>query len=1610
MPNKPEDIINTVPKESNLNKIKNYTDSLINSKPENREPLNAAKPQGGANYGTSGLNFERYYGKSAYSKLGFNPYIDNEKNYNENSTFMDDIIDVNVNGMKLAGLGFNSMWSGKSNRQEAEEYEKYSNIGSSSKGGIGGTITNAYLNFGYTAGLLTEIAAEEVGLMGLEAITGGGATPFVGARTAANVGRLGKAFMTTAEMSGKVTSVLERVKDLKNVATAKSFYEGAKSFGKAVNPLRGTTEYLATAGRQYTRNKAGQVEKLSSLANATRGFGTFYRDIRELNLAFDEAQLESGFVSNGTKDDLVSEYTKTHGKYPDSVEMEKINKEAKRAADNTLATNSLLIYTTNRIAFGNVFNKYMPKVIRETSKNLAGGRVVKNFKTNKLDYIKHGEGFLGYKTLVNEAKYAAANFKRTPLETVKFLGKYSRANFGEGAQEYFQEVIQDAESKMARDRYLGTVAGGAWYNALTSDAYMKSYGESLDKYISAEGAEIFAGGFVMGAFAGPFSNVTQRAQKTLSSSGQYIFDKAGYNQSKEQEEKYKTETEANIAKFNDLTDTRKDFIHDYVSHLTKQAQYKAEMDKASDKNSQKEFQDAKEKSIVEAILFAEKMGGQDLILQQIKDMSQLSEEDARDAFGADSETKLDGLKDFKSSYTDVVKRAEEIIEFSKEFDEMFPPPDYNVENELDDYEFTLETQLTHAYMMAAREKIKKETILNQHALVRSMERMDSILKNFPKQGLFFNKDKTPPSNEVTKIFNSEDLYLEVGLLNEEIKALEGFSPKTAQQSKDLAYKKKSFAILSTLVGEDGIISKFQENAASAKPKKTPVNNLRKAYKKYMQLVGTEFNNPVNDAKIDSTFEDFKDFYILSKDKENLTKTVNFLLNPEVHTDMINRMMAVTKKEKENLKETVEEQLKIFEKSKQLAELIQMIAKNYNLVIPEDELQLLDDENIIPDTYQNMDTGLALRPGTQSYENVRQAINNWLYSSGRLKEEETKETTEEAPVEEAKVTSNEKATIDSPFKEWPEELQKKANMLMGAHNRTIEGTGAEYYEDVEEFVTEGNPGYEKMKPFFLAPAAKVKPQATSTDINVPEEPTDAIAEIERKRQELVEEGLQELNEGNRTEEQIENSPNSWFKNIWGYIRGKHGSDVDSMAEGMIGSDDTATLDKIKSAIKISKFGLGFSKFMNSLEKEINKANDRLNERVNKGIRENYPQSSIDKLTKERDEKVAENNRILQEAKKINAKYDAELAALEGTKPQTPDIQTDAAIEISLPKALENELFNGDIQLLVISRIADDVEQAISKELRKQKLIPNNGTIEDLKPGTKITIVKKTADNKNTYIELTFKGKVNKVEAGVTDLEDATKKLNLTENIITGYKENPIIKDGEILQLHARNINEKFWVENERNKLYVFEVSDPTNKKIATSKESIDAWRNSVINKFDISQDLKATLDQIQEEDTMRSIEGKESLGAEIIFALYEKAEEKFRGELTPEKLELNTEYKVNIPFKVNGKNRNFGSAIVIEKTPLGVTFRSTGKTTKGETKFINAETLPKVIIKKLSTDINAEKFMGESKVTPEEEEIINTSTENSKPLSDAKIQEMNALAETMSPAERIAYFKNNKTKC
>jgi len=1407
----------------------------------------------------NGLNFERYYGRGATSKLGFNPYMDNEAIMNDNTSAMEDISAATQQWGNLFNLGFSTLWSGKTDREEAREYEQYSNIGSSTRGGVGGTVTNAYLNSGYTIGLLSEIAAEEVGLAALEAVTGGGATPIVMAKTAANANRLRRGLTGASKMSERIASMAGRIKDLKNIGQAKSFWNGAKNLGQAVNPLRGTTDFLATAGRQYKRGAGGKIEKLSEIAKLNKGFGTFYRDIREIRLAMDEANLESGFVSNKVKDDLVNEYIKDTGEHPDADKMDEINKQAARASSNAFATNSLLIYSTNRVAFGNIFNKYMPKVLKKGSQHVAGGRIVKNLKDKSMEYIKHG-GLLGYKTFVNEARYAATNLSKMPLQTAKFLGKYSRANFGEGMQEYFQEVIQDAEYNMAKDRYLQGLSGGAWYNALANDNYMAAYNESVEKFISAEGAEVFASGFIMGGFAGPFAYMQQNAVKHLNKAGQYVYSKEKFKSDQAAEDKASEDVEDQISKFNDMTDSRKAFLYNYIEELRDQAHMKQEMDTALEEGRQKDFINLKDASLVQQLLFADSMGGYDLVLDKMKDMRNLSEAELREAFGDQVDEDSSFISDFQQSYDKVIARAEAVKEMMDNYDEMFPEGELYGATDSD-----FDTGIQEQDIKQARYYTKVLAIMNQQALVRNMDRMASILDNIYETAPFLNSNNEVPASEVTKIFNYDSLSKELSLLKQEISSLKEFDSKDQTQRADLKYKEEIYDILSKLTGKTGALNNYREGLANQyissiikkqqeemgdlevgktltykrgntswegiiqgegttksgkeywrvlkpgqdKPttiykgsdgivkEEAPIieddftEPLRDIYKQYLTAIGKKYNNNIDETTFDKSFQDFKDFYALGQDQKNLSETVSFMMNPEGHFAYVERYNALAKEKRENMGEEIRSQLESYQKGTEENDLIQMLAKEYNVYIDQDSLEALIKDDQSPTEFYNVDTDAPLKHDTQTYKDVKEAVHSWMVETNRAEEAPAAETTEEVKEEAAPVTeaTTEEITLDTPLESYPAELVSRMEAEMEAYNK-----GIDERENLSD-VAKKNAKINDLETFITSDATKARVRKILTAWN----PKAQAPKAEPK---------------------VEPVP----------------------------------------------------------------------------------------TTKEPETKVED--QVVEEAS-----IDTEL--IDPKAKDTEEIISE--VTLPLPSEIKNLLLEKRLRMLTLGATDPQTHQIV-KELVKAKILKPNQGIDSVKVGTKISIPVTDETGVTKELVFVYTGLKNVTDAGgqhqmIIDLQLQTEK--------TGeYKYKVTI--GEDTYYASSPNQQSWIEGDASKVLHTFNLREIRGIVEEVSGETDATWRKEIRDAFENSTDLESTYEELQAEDTKRDIEGKVSIGSEQLFVMYENAVEKFQGELTPGKLILGDEYKVKGKLrkfgtaKVSKKTKSSVTFVSTGKETLGQT--------------------------------------------------------------------------------------------
>lgn len=1054
----------TIDKNSILNGINTQS---IKSADKASDPFRQAQVTS-FNAGPSGLQFDRYYSHPAYNRLGFNPYVDNESNYNKNSTKFEDFQRSTSQWTRLFGIGFSSAFTGKSSVQQALDYEEASRIGSTSRGGAFGTLNNAYLNSGYTVGLIGEIAVEEVALGALTLFSGGTASGLAEARTVQNASRLGKAFTSVNSFSKNLFRTAERVNDLKDIGKAKSFYEGVKKGLGVVNPLKGTTDFI-------TASRAGQLDNISSMAKVTKGFGSFYRDIREINLSLGESKLEAGFTNNTVSRDLYNEYLQKNGKAPESDDLERIQDLASKASKSTYVMNAGLIYATNKIAFDGFFRKFKPKFGSETLIKNDLGKVVAN-----KSFMKTGQDAFQFvkKGIVPEFKqaFSKAGIKQAPLNTLKFLAKYTKTNFSEGAQEWLQEVVQDAEVQKAKDDYYGAVRGG----------YYDYYSRSMSKLMDTNGLDVFTSGFIMGGVVAPITHLQGYGAQKVTDLGNRVFQPGKYKDQKEYKQDREKSFQEQIDKLNEMTKSpTKYFNMGSLNNLVNQVNHNNTADNLASNKKEKEFRDTEDQSVGESLLFAMKSGMYDNFIDQLESMGQMSEEDLRDAFTDTPEQGVTSLSSFKENSTKIIERAKTLKQFYDNVNSRFQNPFQVQDTNLGDDDEKKTQQIKYQ----AYESAKDAIILNQYNFSRTLDRMTSISEDLKTNNPFW-KTSTIDSNDVSLLFNKEDLDREVVLLREEVSNIEGNNSvdksdiqkkkeklKQLEKFKDAhdAYrfvleeessirnevdtKRKlgigigSEVIVNTKAGgkahivaevtmkggkpawllSDGrrvLQSKVDmEGYTYESEALDPITkNLKSNFDSYMGYLASSTNNYTDHNKLDSAFQKLIDLYSLGQDSSNMSSLINKLVDHKGFSSYVDRQYQIYKYRWDSRKEELKSSLRAFQSAAENNELVQQIAKNHGAFIVEDDLERLVDDNIIPEEFYDINTLESITKNSKRYTDIVSEINEFFVKTGRIPDENE-------PIvdiqEEVKPSTNKKVTladIESSINEdgtstLPSDLQK-----------------------------------------------------------------------------------------------------------------------------------------------------------------------------------------------------------------------------------------------------------------------------------------------------------------------------------------------------------------------------------------------------------------------------------------------------------------------------------------------------------------------------------------------------------------------------------------------------------
>lgn len=957
--------------------------------------------------GPSGNNFyKRYaaYGQEKFDEVGFTPMRDNESLFNERTTKFDDFSRMMKHSfLPLLGQGFiagpKSLWkmaqgdftSGE--LEDAKLYEEAAAIGQSSKGGVFGFVNNAAMNFGYTAGIISEIAVEELVAAGLTLATEGGAAPVLAGVTERNIARLGLAGARMSKFITKGDDILRgTVRALESSSTARAFYKAANSkVGRVLNPFSNTLEAMNTV------RKAGEFDNITSLAKVSKTFGGFYADIRNVNAAVSEARLEAGMVENKVYQNLYDEYYRRNGDTPTNNQQYEMIKQSKQASLETLGWNTALIYASNKITFDNILN---PK---------GGVSKILGNKTKEILDLQAGKVFLkktyeaGSKIAKGEFKYFENTIKGS-LERMKEIGfkesvkdiaaqtakkslTYFKGNISEGLQENAQETIAQAMERYHTDAFDSKAVRAHLYSKGASAMGMRDQSAYFadawkeQNPLTAKGFETFATGFVMGGFAAPMNALPGWA----STGYNRIFKPEKYAEYKQTRAEYGKKVAKTLT---DLYNDPKDFLDSKIFNLGNQEI----MSKIKQTGGRKEALDATDQAFVSQVYTALRSGSLNEFKDHLSSFKELTPEEFEGSMkgipkgeGAKYQGRIDGA----------LSKANEIQKAYNEVTERYPNP-----IDLEQYEKGTDAYKKAAIFQSAWENAKMNAIFMNEGYKDSIKRVEQI-----KNTIRANKPLSKMTDsELQVLLQPERISNEKDLLKTEIESQRDTLPpaqiaKMETKLNALENLEKAYDYYNKyeVIDREGQVEKLRANGTIKKAaeeqgisedeaeanirslidanlrvkQKSPENTLEAesqledAYKNYLKAIASVNADIYLDKNAEEAFELLLDSYKLGKESSILANHVNVLRSPKSFIEHVEKNYDWMKSLYENRKEyfdgLVNQELNNIELNALLNELA-----DRNLYISADEAAEFQRSGRIPTEFFDNTRKAVIKPGHPEY--------------------------------------------------------------------------------------------------------------------------------------------------------------------------------------------------------------------------------------------------------------------------------------------------------------------------------------------------------------------------------------------------------------------------------------------------------------------------------------------------------------------------------------------------------------------------------------------------------------------------------------------------------------------
>lgn len=846
-------------------------------------------------YGVKEHQFERYYEHPKFDTLGFTPFRDNEAFYNKNSSGFDDFRRAVPQFLTLTSLGFSDAlgFGDLTDIKAAKEYEKAMMIGSSTRGGFTGFANNLFLNSGYTIGIMGEMVLEEVGLALLTAGTAGAATPLTGPIMAARATRAFSKIKGAYDIGG---NLLKTMTNLGDINKARQYFTSSlKGVGNFINPLEQTFD--------YTR-KFKTLNDLDNLAKVSLGFGSFYRDVRNARLVYGESALEGGFVQNQMEEQLLSEHYDRYDRPPTKEEADAIRQTSYKAGKSTALWNMPVIHLSNKMVFDNMFKAFSPmkRLTGDVLENVGGGVLKTGKKVNPFEAFEN--------TIKGRFK-KAINVKQYPSR----LLSYSKANIAEGLQESFQEVISGANREYYMDQYSGATRGGVY-------SYI---GDNIKKQFTAEGAEIFFSGFLMGGMV--------QAPQRVVSKGMAIAQAKGLKNYRQQKVDAR---EANIKKANILnemySDPAKYFAPD-LENLVEQEELQKGMVDAQKRGDTKAFMDLKDASVYNHIATAIELGTLDTFIERLEDYKGMTAEEFKEAFPG-----FDKTKNSIAALDKVIERTKFIEKGYKEMRNKFPNP----------HNPSAFKYGTAEYKAAMGDKIAwdnaiKQAVFAPYAFARTLERIQSTQGEIKEDSALGNV----PASDFSALFSITDTDKELSILKVEVKTFEGVTVSDPTARK---YQSEKKAKLKTLTAFKEAQDKYLSTPEDSKNKRVRRNKLYKAYSKHLRGLAKVSKDHVFDVDLKNSFDKLLDLYALEDQSQTLTDAVNTITNPKGFA----RFAARAKEQQDvvfaNKKVLITEALEKYRKEKLEPNTLLGDLYEQNIFFDPEQMEALIKDGKIPDAF------------------------------------------------------------------------------------------------------------------------------------------------------------------------------------------------------------------------------------------------------------------------------------------------------------------------------------------------------------------------------------------------------------------------------------------------------------------------------------------------------------------------------------------------------------------------------------------------------------------------------------------------------------------------------------